>query len=458
MTATERGLLWNPAIEMLSQDELHDLQLERLQRQLAYNYTHSPIYRAKFDAAGADPSEIHTLEDLARLPLLTKAEHREAQAVSLAEHGHPWALLGCAAPEEIVRISASSGVSGTPTLYGATARDVAVVNELLARKYWRAGIRPGSVMLQALSLSMFTGGLPLSQGIQHLGACVVPVGIAGGTRRVLEYIELTRPRALIATPSFGLYLIEQCPELTGKPATELGLRSFFCTGEPGGGDPATRTLLAEGLRARIFDHAGGGHAFHAISCNEPPGQYRGMHFVSPDHCIVELLDPLTRQPVALQNGAIGEMVWTFLDWQGGPFQRYAVGDVVEVHTHPCPCGQPGMRVRILGRTEDMLTVKGVNVYPEAIREVVASFHPQVTGLLRILLERPGPGVEPPLRIRLEYGMGVGDTDRQPLERALLARIRDKLQITPELEWVAPGTLPRETMKTQLVELHERATP
>jgi len=452
MQTAERGTLWNPAIETLSDEALRELQLERLQRQLAYNYTHSPVYRAKFDAAGADPSGIRSLEDLANLPLLTKAEHREAQAVSLAEYGHPWALLGCAPPEAIIRVSATSGTTGVPTLYGATAHDVAVVNEMHARKYWRAGIRPGSVMLQALSLSMFTGGLPLSQGIQHLGACVVPVGIAGGTRRLLDYIELTRPRAMIATPSFGLYLIEQCPDLTGKPATELGIRSFFCAGEPGGGEPATRKLLAEGFRARVFDHAGGGHAFHAISCNEPPGQYRGMHFVSPDHCLIELLDPQTRRPVELNDGAIGEMVWTFLDWEGGPFQRYAVGDVVEVHTHPCTCGQPGMRVRILGLSDDMLIVKGVNIYPEAIRELIASFHPQVTGLLRIRLDRPGPGVVPPLKIRLEYGIGVTETDRVALEKALLEQFSDQLRIAPELEWVAPGTLPRETMKTQLVEV------
>ena len=131
--------------------------------------------------------------------------------------------MNCAPIEKVVRINSTSGTTGMPTFYAVTARDVAVINEMHARKYWRAGIRPGHIMLQALSLSMFTGGLPLSQGIQHLGACVVPVGIEGGTRRVIEHIEMLRPQAIIATPSFGLYLIEQAPRLAGKPARELGL-------------------------------------------------------------------------------------------------------------------------------------------------------------------------------------------------------------------------------------------
>jgi phenylacetate-CoA ligase len=449
---TERGTLWNERVERMSRDELRALQLERLKRQVAYNYERSPYYRARMDAAGIAPADIRGVGDFARVPIMDKTEHRRVQEESLERHGTPYALLACAPAEKIVRVSATSGTTGVPTLYTLTAHDVAVVNEMHARKYWRAGIRPGHVMIQALSLSMFTGGLPLSQGIMHLGACVVPVGIEGGTRRVLEFTRLTRPHALIATPSFGQYLIEECPNAAGLAARELGFRWFFCAGEPGGGNPGVRRMLAEGYGAKVFDHTGGGHAFHGISCDEPPEEYKGMHFVSEDHCLLELVDPHTRAPVALAEGAVGEMVFTFLDWEGGPFMRYALGDLIQVWTRPCACGMPGMRFKIVGRTDDMLIVKGVNVYPEAIRNVLAAFAPEVSGAFRIVLARPGPKVDPPLRLRVEHGAGTGTGALPALEARIMERFRAELRVAPAIEWCAPGSLPREAHKTKYIDI------
>jgi phenylacetate-CoA ligase len=445
---SEKRQLWNESCERMPREALRALQLERLKRQVAYNYAGSPYYREKMDAARIAPADVRSLEDFAHVPLMDKDEHRRVQERSLAEHGTPFALLACAPPEKVVRVSATSGTTGMPTLYTVTAHDVGVVNEMHARKYWRAGIRPGHVMIQAVSLSMFTGGLPLSQGIQHLGACVVPVGIEGGTRRVLEFTRLTRPDALIATPSFGQYLIDECEKHAGKPARELGFRWFFCVGEPGGGNPAVRRKLADGFGAKVFDHTGGGHAFHGISCDEPPEEYKGMHFVSEDHCLLELVDPHTRKPIEIADGAVGEMVFTFLDWEGGPFMRYALGDLLQVWTAPCACGMPGMRFRIVGRTDDMLIVKGVNVYPEAIRRVLLEFAPRVTGHFRIRLDKPGPAVEPPLRLRIE----TTEENRVEIEKALMARFREELRIAPAIEWLAPGTLPREAHKTKLIEI------
>lgn len=198
--------LWNPRVELMSEDEMKSLQLKRLKKQVTYNYHHSEFYRKKFDSARIKPSDIQSFEDFHQVPLMTKGEHRQAQEESLERFGHPYGLLACAPREKIVRINSTSGTTGMPTLYTLTKHDIAIVNEMHARKYWRAGIRPGDVMLQALSLSMFTGGLPLSEGIQHMGACVVPVGIEGGTRRVFDFIHLTSPVAIIATPSFGEYM------------------------------------------------------------------------------------------------------------------------------------------------------------------------------------------------------------------------------------------------------------
>ena len=174
-----------------------------------------------------------------------------------------------------------------------------------------AGIRPGHVILQAMSLSMFVGGLPLSQTVMYAGAWVVPVGVEGGTKRVLDFIKLTAPAAIFATPSFGQYLIEQCPKLTGKETTELGIKWFFTAGEPGGGNEEVRKLLSQGFGgAKIFHHTGGGHAFHGASCYEPPESYSGMHFVSEDYCLLELVDPKAKKNVDIEDGAAGELIQT----------------------------------------------------------------------------------------------------------------------------------------------------
>lgn len=442
--------LWNEAVETLSREALRALQWRRLQQQMRYNHERSPFLRAKFEAVGANPADIGDFDDFAQIPVTTKDEHRRAQQESLEHYGNPFTLLACARPEEIIRINATSGTTGTPTLYTLTAHDVAIVNEMHARKYWRAGIRPGHIMLQALSLSMFTGGLPLSQGIMHLGACVVPVGIEGGTQRVIDMARLTHPDAIIATPSFGLYLIEEAPRLFGHPARELGLRRFFCAGEGGGSDAAIRRALADGFGASVYDHTGGGHAFHGISCEAADQGCEGMHFVSEDHCLLELVDPLSKTPIALEHGAIGEMVFTFLDWRGGPFMRYALGDLLQVYTDPCRCGQSGIRFAIRGRTDDMLTVKGVNLYPQAIAAEIFRFQPRVTGAFRILLGHPGPRVDPPLRIRIEHG-GIEAAALAILEGELLERFRTVLRIRPSFEWLSPGSLPREAGKTKYIE-------
>ncbi len=454
----EKFELWNPKIEQMPPDQMRQLQWQRLVPQIHYNYLNSPFYREKMDAVGAIPDDINSFESFAELPLTTKEEHRAAQQRSIDLTGEPYEMMACAAKDEIVRINATSGTTGVPTLYTLTVNDVDIVNEMHARKYWRAGVRPGDVMLQALSLSMFTGGLPLSQGIQHMGACVVPVGIEGGTGRVLDYFSLTKPTALIATPSFGRYLIEKCKEVTSKPARELGLKWFFCAGEPGGGDPGVRQILAHGFGAKVIDHTGGGHAFHGISCDCPPGEYHGMHFVSEDHCLLELADPETGQPIAVEDGAIGEMVWTFLDWRGGPLMRYAVGDVAQIWTKPCSCGLPGKRFQIIGRADDMLIVKGANIYPRAVGNVIAKFYPRVTGAFRIVLSLPGPLVDPPLKIRLEYGAKINSEDRKALEAEIQAAFKEELRFTAQFSWLPPGSLPRQEMKTKLVEIMGEAIP
>jgi phenylacetate-CoA ligase len=444
--------LWNEKIESMSDEEMKALQWKRLKKQLKYDYDTSIYYREKFKEAGLTPRDIRSFEDFQRLPLMSKDEHRRVQQESVKRFGHPYGLITCAPIEKIVRISSTSGTTGVPTLYTLTQHDVGVLNEMHARKYWRAGLRPGHIVLQALSLSMFTGGLPLSDGIQAMGLCCVPVGIEGGTKRIIDFLLLTKPHAIIATPSFGEYLIEKAPSLTGKEAKDLSLRWFFCAAEPGGGIPAIREKLREGFQARVFDHTGGGHAFHGICCGDE--EYRGMHFISPDHCILELIDPETKKPIELVDGAIGEMVFTFIGWEGGPFLRYILGDMIQVFTKPCACGFPGIRFKILGRGDDMLIVKGVNIYPSAIKDAVARFHPRTTGVLKILLDQPPPLVKPPLKLKVEYGPSVQETERETLKDEIRRYMQENLRATPEIELVPPDSIQVERGQTGKVKLIE----
>ena len=444
--------LWNEKIEAMSEDEMRALQWRRLKKQLKYDYENSIYYQEKFKGVGVTPRDIRSFEDFQRLPLMSKDEHRRAQQESVERFGHPYGLITCAPIEKIIRISSTSGTTGVPTLYTLTQHDVDVLNEMHARKYWRAGLRPGHIVLQALSLSMFTGGLPLSDGIQAMGLCCVPVGIEGGTKRIIDFLLLTKPHAIIATPSFGEYLIEKAPSLTGKEAKDLGIRWFFCAAEPGGGISAIREKLRKGFHARVFDHTGGGHAFHGICCGDE--EYRGMHFISPDHCILELIDPETKKTVEMVDGAIGEMVFTFIDWEGGPFLRYILGDMIQVFTTPCKCGFPGIRFKIVGRGDDMLIVKGVNIYPAAIKDAISHFHPRTTGVLKILLDQPPPLVKPPLKLKVEYGPSVKEMERETLKEEIRRYMQENLRATPEIELVPPDSIQIERGQTGKVKLIE----
>ena len=448
----ENRKFWNEEVETLSPPAMKALQWKRLKKQLQYNFDNSIYYREeKFQKAGLTPDNIQTFGDFQKIPLLTKDEHRQIQVDSIQQFGHPYGLITCAPRDKIVRINSTSGTTGQPTLYTLTQNDINVLNEMHCRKYWRTGLRPGHIVLQALSLSMFTGGLPLSDGLQSMGLCVVPVGIEGGTRRVLDFTLLTNPDVLIATPSFGEYLIEQAPKLIGKDARELGIRWFYCAGEPGAGIPSLRKKLQEGFGAKVFDHTGGGHAFHGISCETEP--YPGMHFVSADHCILELVDPETKDPIEISHGAMGEMVFTFIGWEGGPFMRYALGDLIQIYTETCNCGWPEMRFKILGRADDMLIIKGVNLYPSALKGVVSEFEPRTTGALRIILEQPGPLVKSPLQIRIEHGLqNPGEKEKHQLVSELTELIKNRLRISPDIELVEPFSLPRESGKTSLIEI------
>lgn len=446
--ATVPANYWNPAIETMSWEQIQVLQWEKLKRQLVYNYTRSPFYRKVMDDIGLRPEDVRSWEDFQQIPTWNKEKHRELQTQSAEEYDDPYYLLGCAGRENFVRFTSTSGTTGVPTLYTATRNDVRVLNELFARKFRRVGLKPGDIAVHAKSLSMFTGGVPAAVALQEYGCGVVPVGADSGSRRILTFAKLAKANVLWCTPSLSEYLIEKCPEVLGCEIGALGIQYVLGGGEPGPGIPSLKEKIETAYGAKMFDNIGSSHPFHGISCHD--GVYRGMHWVSPDYCILELLDLETRKPIPLTDGAIGIKVFTYLDWEGTPLMRYDVGDVLQVWTEPCECGHSGMRFKIIGRADDMLIVKGVNIYPAAIKNAILNFKPRTTGYFRIVLDSPGHRVTPPLQIEVEHGPDVSHADLPALEEELVRFVKDNHRVSPKVTWLEPGTIERASHKQKLI--------
>lgn len=411
----------------------------------------SVYYRRRLREAGAEAGDVRGVADLERLPvLLSKDDERELQERSRRELGHPFGEHLCAPVADVVSVAATSGTTGTPTLYAFTRRDLELTDELWARALGLAGVRPGDTVLHGFGLGMFLAGVPLVRAIERMGARAVPVGAEAGSERLLRMAELVRPRALLCTPSYAGYLVEQAPAVLGRQVGELGIEILCCAGEPGAGLPEVRSRLGAAFGARVHDMLGGAHGVMCCSCEAEP--YAGMHVLGEDVAVVtQLVDPETRAPVPAVEGAVGERVKTTLRWEAQPQLRASVGDVYQVHTDPCTCGRPGPRVRVIGRTDDLLIVKGVKVYPSAIRDLVAQLAPLAGGELRIVLDAPGPRVAPPLALIVERGPGVDEAGGRRLAGQVERRMHERMAVRPRVTVVPAGTLPRTAHKTTLIE-------
>lgn len=436
---------WNKKYMTIGQEKLEGLRLDKLRKQLKYECDSSEYYRDRIQGADIVPEKLASLEQLKGIPVFTKDEHRKSQEESLRQMGHPYGLHVCAPMDKVVQVNATSGTTGIPTFYTFTRKDLEVNSECTARALWWAGVRPGDTVLLAFALSMFVGGVPLAIAIQYLGAKVLPVGAEGGTRRLLEFANLTKPTHIIFTPSFAEFLIEKCPEILGKDIKELGFRTLICGGEAGAGDPAVRAKLEAAYGANVYDWMGGAYGFMSICCEN----HQGMHIVSPDHMYLELIDPDTKQTLTMHDGAVGNIAYTSLDWEAGPILRYDMGDVTQVFTSPCSCGLTGTRLKVIGRSDDMLIVKGINVYPAAVKNIVTEFFPRTTGEMRVVIDQPGPKVPAPLLIKVEHR--AMEQDLPELKNQIEQRLSDVLRFKADVELVPEGFFERTSTKAKLVE-------
>jgi phenylacetate-CoA ligase len=432
---------WNEKMETMPWEEMHKLQLEKLKKQVKYCYDNSEFYRKKIEQAGIKNGILNSFDEFRKIPTTDKDGHKDSQARSRENSGHSFGEFVCAPLDKVIEVSSTSGTSGEPTFYLSTQHDINVTNELWARAYWRAGIRPGDTVLHAFGMSMVALGPPVLQSLKVMGARPIPVGAEGGTRKVLEMAELTKPSAMVTTPALAEYLIEKAPEILKKEVSKLGIKRIVCTGAPGAGLPDVRKKIEEAYGCKLYDSIGGGWGVMYVSCDHK--EYQGMHSVSDDyHIWYDMVDSNTKEYLELTDGARGEGIFSSLEWESAPPLRYAMKDVLQFETSTCPCGLPGFRLRVLGRADDMLIVKGVNIYPTAIKNVVNSYFPKTTGELRVVIDAPGPLVNPPLKIKVEYGEGLNPDEVESLKKELGETMHSKLKCRPSIEMLSPKTLER----------------
>lgn len=444
----------NEKLNSMTPGEIRELQEFKLRRQIAYCFENSEFYRRKFKEAGAHPQDIKTLDDLRKLPIMmTKQDERESQKESLERFGHPFGMHLCARPEEIELTSTTSGTTGTPTFtYTFSSRDInGPVADHWAHMFSSVGIQPGDRVLFAYALGVYATSM-LLWGIRRMGALPIDVDVRGGADQILKFAELTQPVCLATTPSLADFLIKRAPQSLGVEVADLGFKSLLLCGEPGPGIPEVKERLESAYGARVYDYWAPGGLGFGMSCDSD--EYHGLHCYAPDYNTFQddLVDPFTKEPIDIVDGVEGELVHTSLERDATPVIRYAYGDIVRVITKECPaCGFKGKRLKFVGRSDDMVIVKGTNIYPASIQEIVASFYPRVTGLIKVVLDEPPPRVVPPLKVKVEYGKNVEVDQLESLGAEIKNVCKAKLKINPEVIFVPPGTFETSLRKTAIFE-------
>lgn len=432
---------FDPEIETMSLAKLKEWESELIQRQLAYVMQNSPFYQRKFAEAGVNPEKVKRIEDLAQLPFTTKEELRRSQ-----EEAPPLGLHAAVPMEKVIRIHSSSGTTGRPSYVGITNNDHRNWTHTVARVYYTEGVRPESKVIHGFGLGFFVGGLPLKDAIESIGATFIPIG-TGASDRLYSSIRDIKADVLTCTPSYVLYLAEYIREKFNTDPATLGIKKVMCGAEPGGGIPSIRKRITEDWGATVTE--GLGNADMAPVIFGECGESEGMHFCGQGFVHCEIIDPDTGEVMPIENGVKGELVYTSLNRECVPLIRFRTRDHVEVWNDRCSCGRTSFRMRCIGRTDDMLIVLGVNVFPSAIKDVIGSMRPLTTGEIQVLLPAPGPKVEPPLRIKVEYGPD-NEVELPQLKKQVEGLLRDKLIFSSNVELVPPGTLPRYEMKAQLI--------
>jgi phenylacetate-CoA ligase len=422
----------DPAVESRSWDEQTALDSVSYTEQLAYLVERSPFYREKLRiGSGADAGG---LADIAGLPLTEKDELRATRSVE-----EPFGTQLCVDPAELVRIYSTSGTTGAPSYIPLTPADLDNWVTGSARSYAASGIGPGDRVVTTYNAGPFVAGAALD-AFRRTGVTHVPLG-TGTSDRLLRALDALQPTAIVLTPSYAAYLLELADLRTSS------VRRVLVAGEPGGGEPGFRARLEAGWGATVTEAMGIGDIGPSLwgECE----QQDGMHLGARGFVHAELIDPVTGAARVLDDGAEGELVLTHLRHRAAPLLRFRTRDHVVVRTAPCACGRTAPRIRCLGRTDDMLIVRGVNVFPAAVREVVGEFAPAVSGNVLVRPRAAGVKQEPPLPVSVELARDAAADDA--LAGSIRERLRGVLTVQTEIDLVPFGALQRSEYKSRLIE-------
>jgi phenylacetate-CoA ligase len=425
--------IWNPEAETMPRPDLLQLQLERLQAATHRAYKNVAFYRKKFDELGILPEQIQSLDDVQRLPLTTKEDLRQA---------YPYGMFGVPL-REVVRIHASSGTTGRPTVCGYTHRDLKTWSELVARVMTAAGVTHDDVVQICFGYGLFTGAFGLHYGAELIGASVIPAS-SGNTERQITLMQDFRTTALVGTPTYALRITEVMDDLKVTPS-ELSLRVGLFGAEPW--SERTRELLESRLNIRASDNYGLSEVMGPGVSGECEAR-AGLH-IAEDHFLAEVIDPASGEPLPV--GSEGELALTTLTKEALPLIRYRTRDVTTLDPEPCTCGRTLTRMaRVGARTDDMLIIRGVNVYPSQVEAVLT----EIEGLephYQIVLERERALDEMEVWVEVPAELfGGGVAGLRQMEERIRERMRAVLGLSPKVRLVEPRSLARTEGKARRV--------
>jgi phenylacetate-CoA ligase len=426
-------MYWEPEKECMNRMELEQLQLERLQATLSRVYMNVPFYRRKFDELGVDPDGFRSLDDLRKLPFTVKNDLRDS---------YPYGLF--AVPlRDVVRIHASSGTTGLSTVVGYTKNDIKTWSNLVARVMTAAGVTKDDVVQIAFGYSLFTGGFGLHYGAERIGASVIPIS-SGNTARQIKIMQDFRSTALVCTPSYAMLIADTIHEM-GISLNSLSLKYGLFGAEPW--SEKMRQEIQDKLKIVATDNYG-------LSEVMGPGvageclERNGLH-INEDHFLVEIIHPETLEPVS--PGEIGELVITTLTKEAFPVIRFRTRDLTRFMPEPCPCGRKTMRMsRVMGRTDDMLIIKGVNVFPSQIEAVLFAIE-GTEPHYQIIIDRKGPLDDVTVQVEVSESIFFDEMKRQnELMKLIKSRLASELGIGVEVKLVEKKTLGRSEGKAKRV--------
>lgn len=426
-------MIWNPNKECMPREQMRELQGKRLCKLVQYVYHNVPFYRHKMQEMDLTPDDIREIEDITKLPFTTKQDLRD---------NYPYGLM--AAPlSEVVRVHASSGTTGNPTIVGYTRRDLSIWSEVMSRCLSAYGVTREDTFSVSYGYGLFTGGLGAHYGVENLGATVIPAS-TGNTEKHVRLIRDLHITGIACTPSYALYLAEVV-ERMGIRKEELGLRIGAFGAEP----------WTENMRQEIQSRLGlKGYNIYGLSEIMGPGvsyecqeQY-GSH-INEDHFYPEIIDPVTCQN--LPYGTQGELVFTTLTKEGMPLLRYRTKDLTSLIADPCPCGRTSVRMTpIMGRSDDMLIIRGINVFPSQVESVILGmkeFEPQY--LLVVDRKNNLDTLEVQVEVRRDFfSDDIGSMLR--LKKTLSDRLKSVLSISAEVKLVEPNRIARSQGKSKRV--------